>query len=94
MLTDDQASLYRRNILLPGVGVEGQEKICSGKILIVGAGGLGSAAALYCADESRIHGGWPKIATLGPLRRRVPDLHRRHTSTITIEPFADAIALS
>ena len=49
MLTDDQASLYRRNILLPGVGVEGQEKICSGKILIVGAGGLGSAAALYCA---------------------------------------------
>jgi molybdopterin-synthase adenylyltransferase len=49
MLTEDQVRLYQRNILLPGVGAEGQEKICSGKVLIVGAGGLGSAAALYCA---------------------------------------------
>jgi molybdopterin-synthase adenylyltransferase len=48
-LTEDQIGRYRRNILLQGVGEDGQEKICLGKVLIVGAGGLGSAAALYCA---------------------------------------------
>jgi adenylyltransferase/sulfurtransferase len=49
VFSEDQKERYRRNILLPGVGTDGQEKISSGKVLIVGAGGLGSAAAFYCA---------------------------------------------
>ena len=48
-LTDYQLERYSRNIVLAGLGPEGQERIRSGKILIVGAGGLGSPAALYLA---------------------------------------------
>ncbi len=47
---DDNALLrYSRHILLPELGVEGQEAISGGRVLIVGAGGLGSPAALYLA---------------------------------------------
>ncbi len=46
---DDQIERYSRHIILQNVGVEGQEKINNGKVLIVGAGGLGSPAALYLA---------------------------------------------
>lgn len=45
--TEDQLERYSRHILLKDVGVEGQDKLLNGKILIVGAGGLGSPAALY-----------------------------------------------
>jgi molybdopterin-synthase adenylyltransferase len=48
-LTPAQIERYRRNILLPHYGREGQKKLCSGKVLIIGAGGLGSAAAFYLA---------------------------------------------
>ncbi|MDR0415492.1 MAG: molybdopterin-synthase adenylyltransferase MoeB [Prevotellaceae bacterium] len=47
--TEDQISRYSRHILLQDVDVEGQERICSGKVLVVGAGGLGSPVALYLA---------------------------------------------
>jgi adenylyltransferase/sulfurtransferase len=47
--TESQLERYSRHILLQEVGVEGQEKILQAKILIVGAGGLGSPAALYLA---------------------------------------------
>lgn len=40
---------YSRQILLSDIGVEGQVKICSAKVLIVGAGGLGCPAAMYLA---------------------------------------------
>ena len=48
-LTGDQRSRYSRHILLPEVGEEGQTKLLESKVLIVGAGGLGSPAALYLA---------------------------------------------
>jgi molybdopterin/thiamine biosynthesis adenylyltransferase len=48
-LTEEQAKRYSRNILLQDVGIKGQEKISNAKILIVGAGGLGSPVALYLA---------------------------------------------
>jgi len=44
---EDQLLRYSRHIILKDVGVEGQEKIANAKVIIVGAGGLGSPAALY-----------------------------------------------
>ena len=48
-LTQDQIGRYSRHLLLPEVGVEGQEKICNARVLCIGTGGLGSPAALYLA---------------------------------------------
>jgi len=48
-LTQDQISRYSRHLLLPEVGVEGQEKICNSKVLCIGTGGLGSPVSLYLA---------------------------------------------
>ncbi len=48
-LSQDQISRYSRHLLLPEVGVEGQEKICNSKILCIGTGGLGSPVSLYLA---------------------------------------------
>jgi molybdopterin/thiamine biosynthesis adenylyltransferase/rhodanese-related sulfurtransferase len=48
-LTDAQRDRYSRHLLLPEVGEAGQAKLLSAKVLLLGAGGLGSPAALYLA---------------------------------------------
>jgi sulfur-carrier protein adenylyltransferase/sulfurtransferase len=48
-LTSDQRGRYSRHILLPEVGEEGQARLLDSKVLLVGAGGLGSPAAIYLA---------------------------------------------
>ena len=48
-LTPEQAERYSRHLNLPDVGVAGQMKLLESRILIVGAGGLGSPVALYLA---------------------------------------------
>ena len=48
-LTAEQNNRYKRHLLLPEVGVEGQAKLLDSKVLLLGAGGLGSPAALYLA---------------------------------------------
>jgi molybdopterin/thiamine biosynthesis adenylyltransferase/rhodanese-related sulfurtransferase len=48
-LTPDQRNRYQRHILLPEVDVAGQAKLLDSKVLLLGAGGLGSPAALYLA---------------------------------------------
>jgi adenylyltransferase/sulfurtransferase len=48
-MNDEQLLRYSRHILLPEIGVEGQEKLLASSALIVGAGGLGSPAAMYLA---------------------------------------------
>ncbi|HIE01007.1 MAG TPA: molybdopterin-synthase adenylyltransferase MoeB [Thiotrichaceae bacterium] len=48
-MDDAQLLRYSRQILLPEVGVEGQERLLNAKILIIGLGGLGSPAAMYLA---------------------------------------------
>jgi sulfur-carrier protein adenylyltransferase/sulfurtransferase len=48
-LTKEQRDRYSRHLLLPEVGVEGQQKLLDAKVLLLGAGGLGSPAALYLA---------------------------------------------
>ena len=47
--SEEQVTRYSRHILLPEVGGKGQQKIGQAKVLIVGAGGLGSPAAFYLA---------------------------------------------
>ena len=47
--TEEQLERYSRHIILKDIGVEGQIRIMNGKVLIIGAGGLGSPAALYLA---------------------------------------------
>src|SRR5437763_5182767 len=48
-LTAEQKSRYSRHLLLPEIGVEGQEKLLEAKVLLLGAGGLGPPTALYLA---------------------------------------------
>jgi molybdopterin-synthase adenylyltransferase len=48
-MNDDQLLRYSRHILLPEIGIEGQQRIVEGHALVIGAGGLGSPAALYLA---------------------------------------------
>lgn len=48
-MTEQQMERYSRHIILQEVGGKGQEKLLAGRVLIIGAGGLGSPAALYLA---------------------------------------------
>ena len=65
-LNEEQIQRYSRHILLQDVGVEGQEKISNGKVLIVGAGGLGAPVALYLAAAG--------VGTIGIIDGDVVDL--------------------
>jgi molybdopterin/thiamine biosynthesis adenylyltransferase/rhodanese-related sulfurtransferase len=49
VLSPDQRNRYSRHLLLPEIGVEGQAALLDAKVLLLGAGGLGSPAALYLA---------------------------------------------
>src|SRR5690349_2304038 len=49
-MDDDALLRYSRHILLPEIGIDGQERIAAGHALVVGAGGLGSPVALYLAS--------------------------------------------
>jgi adenylyltransferase/sulfurtransferase len=49
-MNDDQLLRYSRHILLPQIGIEGQQKLLESHALLIGAGGLGSPIALYLAS--------------------------------------------
>ena len=64
-LNPDQRNRYHRHLLLPEVGEEGQQKLLDAKVLLLGAGGLGSPAALYLAAAG--------VGTLGIIDMDVVD---------------------
>lgn len=49
VLAPEQRNRYQRHLLMPEVGTEGQQKLLDSSVLLIGAGGLGSPAALYLA---------------------------------------------
>jgi molybdopterin-synthase adenylyltransferase len=102
---DEQLLRYSRHILLPQIGIEGQETLLQSHALIVGAGGLGSPAAMYLAasgigklticDDDRVD--------LTNLQRQI--IHRTEAIGMTkplsakktlagINPEVDVVALS
>ncbi|HEY7930982.1 MAG TPA: molybdopterin-synthase adenylyltransferase MoeB [Acidimicrobiales bacterium] len=64
-LSADQRNRYQRHLLLPEVGEKGQMKLLDSKVLLLGAGGLGSPAALYLAAAG--------VGTLGIIDMDVVD---------------------
>lgn len=66
MLNDEQIIRYSRHILLPEMGGKGQKKLLNAKVLLIGAGGLGSPAALYLAAAG--------VGTLGIMDADTVDL--------------------
>jgi sulfur-carrier protein adenylyltransferase/sulfurtransferase len=64
-LTPDQLERYSRHVLIPEVGEEGQLRLLDSKVLLIGAGGLGSPAALYLAAAG--------VGTLGVIDADVVD---------------------
>ena len=51
ILSREQIDLYSRQIILQEIGIEGQKKLLNAKVLMIGAGGLGSSAGLYLASS-------------------------------------------
>lgn len=62
--TNEQIERYSRHIILKEIGVKGQKKLLSSKVLIIGAGGLGAPAAMYLAAAG--------VGTIGIAETRLP----------------------
>ncbi|HTD09590.1 MAG TPA: molybdopterin-synthase adenylyltransferase MoeB [Solirubrobacteraceae bacterium] len=65
-LSAEQRERYSRHLLIPEIGIEGQQKLLDAKVLLLGAGGLGSPTALYLAAAG--------VGTLGIVDDDVVDL--------------------
>lgn len=73
-LSKPEVTRYARHALIPDVGIEGQERLAAARVLVVGAGGLGSPALLYLAAAG--------IGTIGIVDADVVDLTNLHRQVI------------
>jgi molybdopterin/thiamine biosynthesis adenylyltransferase/rhodanese-related sulfurtransferase len=90
-LTPDQARRYARQVRLPEIGVEGQRRLLDASAVLIGAGGLGSSAALYLAAA-----GVGRIAIVDDDEIDLSNLHRQviHATDRLGQPKADSAALA
>ena len=73
-LSRPELTRYARHVLLPDVGRDGQERLAAARVLVVGAGGLGSPALLYLAAAG--------VGTIGIVDADVVDLTNLHRQVI------------
>ena len=55
-LTPAEVERYSRHLIIPEIGTIGQRRLKNAKVLVIGAGGLGSPALLYLAAIGRVYG--------------------------------------
>ena len=86
-LTDAQIERYSRQLILPNIGGKGQEKILNARVLVIGAGGLGSPASLYLASA-----GVGKIGIVDSDKVEVNNLQRQivHSTSTVGKPKVDS----
>lgn len=77
MLSDENLERYARHAIMPDIGEEGQERLLAARVLVVGAGGLGSPAMLYLAAAGIGH-----ITIIDPEKVELSNLNRQvlHTT--------------
>lgn len=78
MFTDEQIERYSRHIILKEVGGKGQKKLLDGKVMVIGAGGLGAPIALYLAAAG--------VGTIGIADADVVDLSNLQRQVIHFTP--------
>lgn len=78
MFTDQQIERYSRHIILKEVGGKGQKKLLDGKVMVIGAGGLGAPIALYLAAAG--------VGTIGIADADVVDLSNLQRQVIHFTP--------
>ncbi|GAK85384.1 sulfur carrier protein adenylyltransferase ThiF [Vibrio ponticus] len=79
MLTDNQFLRYQRQVALPELGEIGQQRLFQSHVLIIGCGGLGSAAALYLAGA-----GVGRLVLVDDDNVEASNLHSRSLTVVTI----------
>ncbi len=86
-MNDDQLLRYSRHILLDEIGIEGQERLLAAHALVIGAGGLGSPAAMYLAS-----GGVGRITLVDDDEVDLTNLQRQimHTTARVGRPKAES----
>src|SRR5512141_2042142 len=85
-LTNDEIKRYSRHLIMPEVGVDGQKRLKAGSVLCIGAGGLGSPAAMYLAaavasstSTSLISATCSARSSTAPLTSGAPSWRRQRT---------------
>lgn len=90
-MRDEELLRYSRHILLDEIGIEGQERISKSHVLIIGAGGLGSPAALYLGSAGVGH-----ITVVDDDTVDLTNLQRQiaHTTARLGEPKVESLAIA